>query len=53
MRNRFVFFICASWGMEIVIIAAFPFFWMGDVRYFGCTKDYSSVLEPPGGLGGV
>lgn len=29
---------------------AFPFFWMGVVRYSGCTKDYSSVLEPPGGL---
>ena len=27
------------------------FFRMGDVRYFGCTKDYSSVLQPPGGFG--
>lgn len=31
----------------------FSIFWLGDVRYFGCTKDYSSVLESAGGLGGA
>lgn len=42
-------------GVLIEDQRAFPFFFLGlgDVRYSGCTKDYSSALEPPGGLGGV
>lgn len=30
VKNRFVFYVClASWGMELVVIAAFPFFGWG------------------------